>query len=113
MNLTSFGNNPAAGCCQSRSPSSRPSPLGRRRRVRLLLGFSGARRANAVVDFQNKRRTILPLPGGPRSAKRSSLFGKLTRGGLGKPLGWGEGESDEIRPASVVFLLHIQISISL
>jgi len=28
---------------------------------------------------------------GPRCAKRTSLMGKPNRGGLGKPLGWGEG----------------------
>jgi len=32
------------------------------------------------------------LPEGPHNAKRSSRMGKLTRGRLGKPLGWGEGE---------------------
>jgi NodT family efflux transporter outer membrane factor (OMF) lipoprotein len=34
--------------------------------------------------------SLAPI-GGPRNAKRSSLMGKLTSGGLGKPLGWGEG----------------------
>ena len=36
--------------------------------------------------------SLAPL-GGPRCAKRTSLLGKLTRGGLGKPLGRGEGYS--------------------
>jgi hypothetical protein len=40
------------------------------------------------------RLIFLPRPlGGPRNAKRSSPLGKLTRGGLGKPLGRGEGVS--------------------
>jgi primosomal protein N' (replication factor Y) len=34
--------------------------------------------------------TVAPI-GGPRSAERSSLVGKPSRGGLGKPLGRGEG----------------------
>jgi hypothetical protein len=34
--------------------------------------------------------SLAPI-GGPRNAKRSSLMGKLTSGGLGKPLGRGEG----------------------
>src|SRR6266404_2054566 len=33
-----------------------------------------------------------PSPRGPQFAKRTSSLGKLTRGGLGKPLGRGEGE---------------------
>ena len=33
-----------------------------------------------------------PSPGGPRIAKRSSVVGQHNRGGLGKPLGRGEGE---------------------
>jgi hypothetical protein len=32
-----------------------------------------------------------PSPGGPRCAERTSHIGQLTRGGLGKPLGRGEG----------------------
>jgi hypothetical protein len=39
---------------------------------------------------------LSPSPGGPRSAERSFLLGKLTRGGLGKPLGRGEGEHPSI-----------------
>ena len=39
-----------------------------------------------------ERQPLLPRPlGGPRNAKRSLLMGKLTRGGLGQPLGRGEG----------------------
>ena len=38
------------------------------------------------------RPMILSLPEGPRSAKRSPNLGHPSRGGLGKPLGWGEGE---------------------
>src|SRR5882724_8870266 len=34
---------------------------------------------------------VLPLLGGPQCAKRTSLTGQLIRGGLGKPLGRGEG----------------------
>ena len=35
---------------------------------------------------------MLPLLGGPHNAERSSLDGHQTGGGLGKPLGRGEGE---------------------
>ena len=45
------------------------------------------------------RLSLLPRPlgGGPRSAKRWLYAGHLTRGGLGKPLGWlVRGPSAEI-----------------
>ncbi len=35
---------------------------------------------------------VSPSPWGPQCAKRTSYIGHLTRGGLGKPLGRGEGE---------------------
>ena len=40
----------------------------------------------------NRCQTILPLLGGPQCAKRKALTGHPSRGGLGKPLGRGEGE---------------------
>jgi hypothetical protein len=45
-----------------------------------------------------ERTTFLPLPKGPHSAERSSLEGELTCGGLGKPLGRGEGKGDSSEP---------------
>jgi predicted flavoprotein YhiN len=41
-----------------------------------------------------KTTDVSPSPKGPRSAERSSSLGKLTGGGLGKPLGRGEGDRD-------------------
>ena len=38
--------------------------------------------------------SLAPI-GGPLSAKRSSCLGKHSCGGLGKPLGWGEGEAGD------------------
>jgi hypothetical protein len=43
------------------------------------------------MEISTEAATRKPSPWGPRSAKRSSLLGKLTGGGLGKPLGLGEG----------------------
>ena len=43
-------------------------------------------------DYNQRGKKFLPLPGGPRCAERTSLVGKPTCGGLGKPLGCGEGE---------------------
>jgi type I restriction enzyme R subunit len=41
-----------------------------------------------------------PSPGGPRSEKRTSPDGQLTGGGLGKPLGRGEGERSLVQKSS-------------
>jgi 2-polyprenyl-6-methoxyphenol hydroxylase-like FAD-dependent oxidoreductase len=43
-----------------------------------------------------RRASLLPLLGGPRCAERTSLVGKLAGGGLGKPLGRGQGESNTL-----------------
>ena len=52
----------------------------------LLAGI--AERANAKP--RSERRSY-PLLGGPQCAKRTAHVGHLSRGGLGKPLGQGEG----------------------
>ena len=44
-----------------------------------------------MADVSPIARPEGPPIGGPLNAKRSSPVGKLTRGGLGKPLGRGEG----------------------
>jgi hypothetical protein len=43
-----------------------------------------------------ERASLIPLLGGPRCAERTSLVGKLAGGGLGKPLGRGEGERNTL-----------------
>ena len=46
---------------------------------------------------------------GPRCAKRTSLMRKPNRGGLGKPLGWGEGwEGSHSAADSHIFFLEIR-----
>ena len=61
--------------------------------ARQIAGENSRRRKLAQgTPEQSATEDASPSPGGPRSAKRSSLLGKLTGGGLGKPLGWGEGE---------------------
>ena len=57
---------------------------------------------HASVVFQRAIGTS-PSPGGPQRAKRASQIGHLNRGGLGKPLGRGEGEQFLSR-SSVCFL---------
>src|SRR5690242_6042305 len=47
---------------------------------------------NRNANFIPRGNIAHPLLGGLQFAKRTSLLGKLTRGGLGKPLGRGEGE---------------------
>src|ERR1700758_5476865 len=46
----------------------------------------------SALDCNQGGKTIPPLPKGPQNAKRSSHLGNLAGGGLGKPLGRGEGE---------------------
>jgi hypothetical protein len=56
--------------------------------------------SSAIPDAESPRTSAFlkraedssPSPGGPHRAKRASHGGQLTRGGLGKPLGRGEGE---------------------
>ena len=74
--------------CLSRSPSPRPAPLGRGSRISNRTSMAGD------LPSLSRRVMLLPLPKGPQNAKRSSPVGKLTRGGLGKPLGWDEGKGN-------------------
>jgi hypothetical protein len=46
-------------------------------------------------DGTSSRSAGSPSPGGPQNAERSSLVGQQTGGGLGKPLGRGEGGTSE------------------
>src|SRR5580698_5145637 len=55
------------------------------------IGKSQTKRSR-IEPLNHANADFSPSPAGPHSAKRSSPPGKLTRGGLGKPLGWGEGE---------------------
>src|ERR1700745_3309487 len=64
------------------------NPLGRGRIV--FQRWLQSRALGLVPARQNGS----PSPWGPHNAKRSSLLGKLTGGGLGKPLGRGEGDRD-------------------
>ena len=66
-----------------------PGPLPKER-----VNVRPSRLQSSVFRLQPRQNAILPLPKGPHNAKRSSLVGKLTGGGLGKPLGRGEGDSD-------------------
>jgi|GEM_PF-4072038 hypothetical protein len=93
------------------------SPSGERERVRgwawkpirpeEVLPLSYTRRG---LPLQSRSKNLLrpklsPLPGsGPRFAKRTSPLGKLTRGGLGKPLGQGEDD----RWSNIVFIAATQ-----
>src|SRR5579883_1720447 len=69
--------------------------LSLRERVNHFAPLVGTSRA---MDLQPRRQMLLPLPKGPHNAKRSSGMGKLIGGGLGKPLGWGEGEGSARNP---------------
>src|SRR5438876_2866025 len=48
-------------------------------------------RLSAHPRSHPERQTVHLLLGGPRFAKRTTLLGQLTCGGLGKPLGRDEG----------------------
>ena len=113
---------------QSASHSRHTSPAGPRRPP-----FNGPLTTRPETIFRANHQPIQlskntktddspPSPGGPRCAKRTSPFGPLTRGGLGKPLGWGEGERvskhnsplspppDAIRPAPANLAHSITLS---
>src|SRR5580692_2211776 len=61
-------------------------------------GVGGGDQPSASIP-SNRCQTFPPLLGGPQCAKRKALTGQPSRGGLGKPLGRGEGElSTDISP---------------
>ena len=80
--------------CPSPFPSPQPSPLGRGSRISNHASLAES------LSLLPRHMTFLPLPKGPQNAKRSSPVGKLIGGGLGKPLGRGEGERDNHQPAT-------------
>ncbi len=55
-------------------------------------GIKSNARYPSASNLAHRCQTFPPLLGGPQCAKRKTLIGHLTRGGLGKPLGRGEGE---------------------
>ena len=71
-------------------PSPRPSPPGEGESFSVSC-------ANQRLDWSSvrpnyiERAKVSPSPGGPRIAKRFLSLGHLPGGGLGKPLGKGEG----------------------
>ena len=79
--------------------------------------ISAAERDNAgfICDQAWERAISSPSPGGPRTAERFQNMGNPSGGGLGKPLGWGEGERSTLRAPdghaqpSALDLLHSAI----
>ncbi len=67
---------PSEGERESRSPAS---------------GKVGAGVSSAGSKEPNGSQQLSPLPGGPQFAERTSPMGQPNSGGLGKPLGQGEG----------------------
>jgi cold shock CspA family protein len=61
------------------------------KRLRAIAVFFNAECGTRSAELPTNAPAHSPSPGGPQPAERESINGQPSRGGLGKPLGRGEG----------------------